>query len=298
MEFIEFMKARQEIYLAKERGDPWPWSDDPIFQKYSFTNVYRENDKTTVWFHENIRGYMRNTIEVIFATIAFRWFNRISTGEILIGNRKFSGVKSPKGLELFYKWDPEWCIRLLEYNYPVVTGAYIIKTPNGMDKLHGVVDCINNAWKKRDTLAKQIRPNLYGKSCDTSLEMAWNILQTLPFMGPFMAYEVVTDFRHTRILDSAPDIYMWANPGPGARRGINRINHGKAKGVPAPDHGYIFEMRALLDYCHDQWDGPRLEMRDIEHSLCEYDKYMRVFNGEGRPRSKYHANIHTDVRQS
>jgi hypothetical protein len=28
-------------------------------------------------------------------------------------------------------------------------------------------------------------------------------------------------------------------------------------------------------------------MRDIEHSLCETDKYLRVKNGEGRPRAKY-----------
>jgi hypothetical protein len=32
---------------------------------------------------------------------------------------------------------------------------------------------------------------------------------------------------------------------------------------------------------------PMLEMRDIEHSLCEFDKYERVRLGQGRPRSKY-----------
>lgn len=28
-------------------------------------------------------------------------------------------------------------------------------------------------------------------------------------------------------------------------------------------------------------------MRDVEHSLCEFDKYRRVQLDEGRPRSKY-----------
>jgi hypothetical protein len=32
---------------------------------------------------------------------------------------------------------------------------------------------------------------------------------------------------------------------------------------------------------------PPLELREIEHSLCETDKYLRVANGEGRPRAKY-----------
>ena len=33
---------------------------------------------------------------------------------------------------------------------------------------------------------------------------------------------------------------------------------------------------------------PPLEMREIEHSLCEFDKWTRVRNNEGRPRSRYH----------
>ena len=32
---------------------------------------------------------------------------------------------------------------------------------------------------------------------------------------------------------------------------------------------------------------PNLEMREIEHSLCEFDKYERTRLGEGRPRAKY-----------
>ena len=32
-----------------------------------------------------------------------------------------------------------------------------------------------------------------------------------------------------------------------------------------------------------------IDMRTIEHSLCEWDKYERVRLGQGRPRSKYVA---------
>jgi hypothetical protein len=32
---------------------------------------------------------------------------------------------------------------------------------------------------------------------------------------------------------------------------------------------------------------PALEMRDIEHSLCEVDKYLRTRNDEGRPRGGF-----------
>jgi hypothetical protein len=32
-------------------------------------------------------------------------------------------------------------------------------------------------------------------------------------------------------------------------------------------------------------------MRDIEHSLCEFDKYERVRLGQGKPRSLYKRSV-------
>jgi hypothetical protein len=34
-------------------------------------------------------------------------------------------------------------------------------------------------------------------------------------------------------------------------------------------------------------DSPRFEMRDIEHTLCEFDKYQRIRLGQGKMRAKY-----------
>ena len=51
---------------------------------------------------------------------------------------------------------------------------------------------------------------------------------------------------------------------------------------------YIKIMRELLE-ASGKLPGwiPSLEMRDIEHSLCEYDKYERARLGQGRPRSRF-----------
>jgi hypothetical protein len=128
-----------------------------------------------------------------------------------------------------------------------------------------------------------------------SLEAVFNGLTEVHCVGGFMAYEMVTDMRHTRLLEDATDIYTWANPGPGARRGLQRLGLAY-NGVHA-----ITSMRQLLaraHYVYDRFDDthadgadksnlPIFEMRDIEHSLCEFDKYCRVKFGEGEPRSKY-----------
>lgn len=36
-----------------------------------------------------------------------------------------------------------------------------------------------------------------------------------------------------------------------------------------------------------EFDAPDIELVDIPHNLCELDKYLRVRNGEGKPRSPY-----------
>ena len=80
----------------------------------------------------------------------------------------------------------------------------------------------------------------------------------------------------------------WANPGPGAKRGLNRI-YDRALNKQMKSNLFITEMQDLLELSPDFIHGqvPSLEMRDIEHSLCEFDKYERVLNGEGKPRSIY-----------
>ena len=99
---------------------------------------------------------------------------------------------------------------------------------------------------------------------------------------------------HSRGVRSAPtsarstDIYTWANPGPGAVRGLSRIIDG-AIGMRFSEEDanrWMRELQAqsplyLAEYM------PQLEMRDIEHTLCEFDKYERIRRGEGRPRNKF-----------
>jgi hypothetical protein len=51
------------------------------------------------------------------------------------------------------------------------------------------------------------------------------------------------------------------------------------------------EMRELLELSKANLPDfiPALELREIEHSLCETDKWLRVAAGQGRLRSKYQA---------
>lgn len=285
--FFQFARARHSIALRRAQGHSFPWTSDPILRDYSFTNVFREMDRTTAWFRENIRDRFKYQNDVIHATILFRWFNKIETAQHILETFGLAGFTRDG-------WNRHGLDQMLrDAGPPWVNGAYIIKTPNGKDKLAGVLWCVEQSISYTDELLNDIfrlgGPKNYG------LEDAWKLLVDYPFMGPFMAYEVVTDLRHTGILQDARDINLWANPGPGARRGLSRIAgedkdyfiSTKSEELQNHMQEILFKSR-LNSYWPKEKDGwPRWEMRDVEHTLCEFDKYERARQGEGRPKKRY-----------
>ena len=202
--FFYWIEERHKIYQKKERGDEWPWTEDKILQKYKFTNPFRENDKTTVWFRNNIRDPYKKSSKVIMATVIFRWFNLIETGNTLIENN------------LLEDWDSDRAYEVIKPQSKWITGAYMIKSPTGLDKIKGISQCINNLWKDREELIERF------ESADNLHDM-WFRLTGYSHLGGFLSYEVITDLRHTYLGWDAKDIYTWANAGPGAMRGLNRI---------------------------------------------------------------------------
>jgi len=271
--YIYWQEERERIRVNKEvHKKPPPWTDDPILQEFKFCQVFREDDRTTRWFAKHIREPLKDQDEVFMATVIFRWFNLIETGRTLIKEN------------LLLDWDRKKAIREITKQPKWITGAYIIKTPNRMDKVTGVSECVSHMWRDRKHIVSEIKKN-------RSLEKSWELILTYPYMGPFMAYEVVTDLRWTALLNRADDILTWANAGPGAMRGLNRLT-GRDLGYARRSHDWNKEMNDLYQAVdsHKLWfkDLHRLyEMREIEGGLCEFDKYSRIVKGEGRTRSVY-----------
>lgn len=268
---IYWMYERQSIYEKKEAGLPWPWTDDKILQTYRFCNVFREQDKVTKY----IRSWCYDTKEVsqIIAMAIARFFNLPET--IACIDPSSTDFKSL--LKVLTEREKE--------GYKIFSPAYIISP------------CGSTKPKIQRVIEDYITPlavDVYSGAFEldeTSLQNSWKKLCEYQGFGPFMSYEVITDLRHTPWLKNAKDIYSWANAGPGAIRGLNRLSerHLKCRLKPVV---YNQEMCELLNTCKVRLESygsvwKNLEMRDIEHSLCETDKYLRVLNGEGTPKEKY-----------
>lgn len=284
--FFNFAKERHKIYLRRhEQNLPPPWTVDPILHHFRFTNVYRELDNVTLWFAKNARHrYESDPVATMMATVVFRLFNRNATGEAIFNQQVF-GNFTP--FEMFLDtgdaFSMEGSIRSYCGDGPYCTGAYIINSPNGMNKLMGVLQMIQWVWDRRMEFVDQIIQ-------EQTLEKAWEQFRKVNHIADFTSYEFVTDLRWTSLLSNAKDIMTWANPGPGAMRGLNRL-HGRELEKKQHKHLFVCEMRQLLDMSQNPDNWPvywkPLEMRDIEHTLCEFDKYERARLGQGRPRGVY-----------
>lgn len=284
---LAFMTERHRIYLARAAGEPGPWTEDEILRTYRFTNVYRELDRVTVWIRENVREPFANSEHLWFMLAIARYVNWPETLAELIETR---GAWPEKDFWSAKRFTEVLAARAAR-GEKVYTGAYVIRAESDRSKEW-------YSWSKHRYIAEIILGRLWedrtfwglSLSIGLSLHQVWDLFQEPRYVGwgPFMAYEVVTDLRWTRYLRGAPDVLSWANAGPGALRGLNRLL-GQRLSHPLRPADAAGMMREILGGLDEGWPGawPRLEMRDVEHSLCEFDKYERVRLGEGRPRALF-----------
>jgi hypothetical protein len=289
--FFGYIKERHLIYLKKTAGEPWPWTQDQILQTYSYCNVFRELDKVTIAFRKMLAEPYKDHPNLWFLYCMARQINWPETiAEIL------------KKSDLPDAWNPEQVRKIMQdrknRGEKLYTGAYLIRG----DIQAGVPGSLDFNEKSGYTCFKVLDPVFVdfkswqasdGAELPETIQGWTNWLSTHHGWGMFLSYEVATDLRHTRYLQNAPDIMTWANAGPGAVRGLNRYFGRHLWEHPSKEQT-LDEMRMLLEISTEELEGthvPALEMRDIEHSLCEFDKYERVRLGQGRPRAKYKPKL-------
>lgn len=288
---LAFMLERHRIYLKRAAGHTPPWTKDEILQKYRFTNVYRELDQVTIWVREHIRKQFASHPALWFMLCIARQINWPDTLAELINDRKGAWPHPIRPLIWDWKRACEVMRDRQRRGEKCYTGAYMLRGPiqgdpsGHQDKPH-YTTCrvLQPIWENR----KLIEPQLHG-----TLQQAHAALLPFHGWGGFLSYEVISDLRWTTYLQHAPDITTWAHAGPGALRGLNRVFDRRTKQALSGEQA-LEEMRLVYRQIKARWpqpqgntDWPPLEMREIEHSLCEFMKYEKVRLGEGRPKQTF-----------
>jgi alpha-glutamyl/putrescinyl thymine pyrophosphorylase clade 1 len=271
-----WVREREHIRIAKEAGADLPWTADAILATYRFCNVRREDDRGTIWIRDNIRkryvGYPYLWLMLCIGrqinwpdTLAYviergAWpinesFNPAYLGKVL-NERKADGEK-------------------------VYTGAYMISAPaqKGADKQAYIAETVcGELWRRRDIFAKHF-------AGAPTLQRTHELITRSNGWGQFMAYQAIVDMRFTVLLDKAEDVSTWAAAGPGTLRGLNRL-HGRPVNAVISQGQALVEMRAIYKVVQQE-TGVAMDFSDVPNILCETDKYLRVQNGEGKPRALY-----------
>ncbi len=271
----EWVSKREAVRVKKDAGEPGPWTDDPILATYRFCNVRREDDRGTVWIRENIRNNWPDHPHLWFMLCIARQINWPDTLYDIIENGAWPDR------EEFRTWQIADTLNARKARgEKVYTGAYMISAPakKGACKQHYIADTVLGAlWNRRDYFPKRANSLCAVHSWITQSN-GW---------GQFMAYQAVVDMRFTSILDAAEDAQSWAAAGPGTIRGLNRV-HGRALDFALPQYQALKEMRAIYKIATSE-TGVEMDFSDVPNILCETDKFLRVRNGEGKPRALYVA---------
>ena len=271
-ELFKWIEERHSIYVRRfqEHWDK-PWTEDSILQSYRFCNAYRELDTVTQWIAHNWRDTHKADGNVWFAMAMARLVNWPDTMAELGYPTEFNATSFVTTMN-----------RRKAQGKKVFSGAYIVST-NGrtMDKAEYLAEFVlGPLWANRDF----IRPKK-----NSHLEDFHKKLMLYDGMGSFLAGQVIADTKYTPLLDGAPDWWTWAAPGPGSKRGLNRvfdypIDHSWPGGTW---YSHLMMLRPEITKMLDEASMPLMHAQDLQNCLCEFDKYERVRLGEGTPRAGY-----------
>lgn len=267
--FWYFAAERQEIFYKRFNGKQYPWTDDRILNKYKFTNSYRASDRVSQYLiNKVIYNRKRSIKETFFRILVFKLFNKIETWELL--EEKMNEIELAQYDFITYDDILHIAMNMGEKIY---SAAYIMASGEsyfGQPKKH------SNHLKLIELL---IKDNVADKLANTkTMQGAYEILIQYPCIGPFLAYQLVTDINYSEITSYSEMEFVKA--GPGAKDGIKKCflnyeDYSEEDIIRYMVDNQENEFKRLGIIFKDLW-GRKLQLIDCQNIFCEVDKYSRV----------------------
>ena len=265
--YWRFAAERQAIYVARVAGEPGPWTKDPVLQRHRFTCPYRAADRVSQYLirHVSYTG-SQNPAEVVFRTLLFKMFNRISTWELLLdafGEITWSAFNRDAYEKVL--------TAAFASGRKLYSAAYVIPPPRlGGQHKH------SNHLRLLDLMMTSGLPDHV--TAAGSLREVYELLLAYPSMGPFLAFQFAIDLNYSGVLDYDENEFVVA--GPGARDGIRKVFDAGADGIEPDVITYMAshqdEHFARLGLTFTGLNGRKLKLIDCQNLFCEVDKYARV----------------------
>lgn len=288
--FWYFACERQNMFRRKLRGlNSSQASDDWILSTHKFTNSYRASDRVSQYLIRQViwsDSEQWSDDDLFFRTLFFKLFNRIDTweavsdafGDICLNSYKFDLYDEL----LSERQQSAIC------NY---SAAYIMPSAG---RVFGHTAKHSNHLRLLEWMLDKNYPSRL-KSC-ASMSDAFELLLEAPSIGPFLAYQYVTDLNYSSLTEFSEMEFVVA--GPGALDGISKCFTDRKGVAPERIISHMAETQSdYFDYYAMQFDdlwGRPLQLIDCQNIFCEISKYARAAfpeiagrSGRSRIKQKY-----------
>lgn len=280
--YWRFAAARQELYEARLRGLPPPWTSDPIMRRHRFTNCYRAADRVSQFLIRAVSyAGSQEPHDVVFRTLLFKVFNRISTWQLVeaaVGEVTWRGYDSARYDQVL--------TRAFASGERLYSPAYVVPPP--------ALGAVRKHTNHLRLLEMMMTSGLTEQITNArSMHAAFEILRSFPAVGDFLAYQYLIDLNYSAVLSF--DEMEFVVAGPGARDGIRKCFGPSSHGIEADVIRYMADHQdehfGRLGLRFGGLRGRPLQLIDCQNLFCEVDKYARVAHPEvpgisGRTRIK------------
>lgn len=251
--FARFVRMRESIRTLKDKGVPPPWTYDDILKQYHFTNIRREDDRVSRFLFDE--WYPHVSWAVSPRAPHHAWV------KIMVA--RF--VNNPDSLKAIadYMKDEKYHEAWLELEERAEAGKKVFRSAYLQPEIKGV--------PRLKKIFGIFTPQLLKTDIRTdSIQGAMEDLCQIKYFGEFIAGQIALDAIHV-IPGEWTDDFTFAPIGPGSTRGLNRL-----RGLPLTrklNRAQYEREIAELHLCPgmNEWKA-----YDLEHALCEWDKYERI----------------------
>jgi hypothetical protein len=266
-EYWRFAVRRQAVLLRRLRGAPPPWTDDVILERHRFTNAYRVSDRVSQYLLTHVL-YIEphEPEEAVFRCLLFKLFNRISTWEAFVAS-----VGTPHRSTFSVNEYARILETVRASGKRLYSAAYIMPPPQlGAIKKHE-----NHLRLLRLLTSDAMLEGLLGARRFADV---YEVLRSMPSLGPFLAFQFATDLNYSSHLSFGEESFVMA--GPGARDGIAKcfatVTPRDAQDVIMWTYESQDDHLQRLGLHFDRLADRPLQPIDCQNLYCEMSKYARA----------------------
>lgn len=215
--FLYWICERMNIFWRRYAGQEFPWTEDPAFQGFKFTNVYRYLDRVSQYLLKEViyNGKEYSKEDMFFRILLFKHFNNDLTWDELL--KEFGDITYETGWENIAcfcdkKMDEDFRL----YSNAYISGAWMFSKPRysyikGLSRHRGHFILFEEKFFQSGLVQDMLQSK--------SFQELFQFFRERDMFGDFLAQQYVIDMNYSPLFNFSENEFVVT--GPGSIRGID-----------------------------------------------------------------------------